>query len=222
LPNTEADVIRLFVFDLDGTLVDSLRDLADAANALLASCGVPPLDEQRIGGMVGEGVAMLVARAFEASGSPAPPDAVKRFLAIYETGLLNHTRPYDGVPKMLAALGARTPLALLTNKPLAATRHILIGLDLAKYFPDHAVVCGDGLFPRKPDPAGLRHLASRVEARQSDTLLVGDSVIDWRTARSAGTQLCVARYGFGFAGFPTHELTPHDRLIDTPLDLLRM
>ena len=155
-------VIRLFVFDLDGTLVDSLRDLADSANALLASCGAPPLGEAAIGGMVGDGAATLVARAFAAAGVAPPADALDRFLAIYDTRLLNHTRPYDGIPEVLAALGARASLALLTNKPRGATRRILAGVDLLRFFDEDAIVGGDGPFPRKPDPAGLRELCARA------------------------------------------------------------
>ena len=153
---------QLFVFDLDGTLVDSRRDIADSANVLLETCGARPLPEETIGRMVGNGAATLVARAFAASGLEPPPDALERFLAIYDTRLLLHTRPYPRMAEVLAALGARAALAVLTNKPLAATRSILAGLDLARFFDDEAVVGGDGPFPRKPDPGGLQHLVSRA------------------------------------------------------------
>ena len=153
---------RLFVFDLDGTLVDSRRDIADAANALLESCGAPPLPEERIGRMVGDGAARLVVRAFAAGGVKSPPDALHRFLAIYNRRLLAHTRPYPGMSVTLDALHSRASLAVLTNKPLASTREILTGLDLDRYFPTEAIVGGDGPHPRKPDPAGLRHLVSRA------------------------------------------------------------
>ena len=160
--------------------------------------------------MVGNGAPVLVARAFEAAGIPAPADAVDRFLQIYDGRLLTHTRPYPQMPDVLAGLAARAALAVLTNKPLAAARAILSGLDLARYFADAAVLGGDGPFPRKPDPGGLRHLASRVQAPMSETLLVGDSLVDFRTARSASASVCLARYGFGFAGFPLSELEPGD------------
>ena len=124
-----------FVFDLDGTLVDSRRDIADAANALLVSCGAAPIAEEQIGAMVGDGAATLVARAFKASGIERPPDALERYLALYDARLLNHTRPYDGIPEVLEALGRRAALAVLTNKPIASTRRILDGLDLARHFP---------------------------------------------------------------------------------------
>jgi len=212
----------LIVFDLDGTLVDSRKDIADAANQLLRDCGAEPLPEDRIGRMVGDGAATLVARAFAASGVERPPDALERFLSIYDRWLLNHTRAYDGIPAVLDALASRASLAVLTNKPIASTRRVLAGLDLARFFHDDAVVGGDGPFPRKPDPAGLRHLAARAGISHDDTLLVGDSIIDWRTARHARSAICIARYGFGFEGFPMDQLQPGDRVIDRPDQLLRL
>ena len=211
---------RLFVFDLDGTLVDSRRDLADAANALLESSGANPLSENRIGRMVGDGAATLVARAFEASGHERPADALERFLALYQERLLAHTRPYPGVVEVLEALAVRARLAVLTNKPRRATLDILHGLDLARYFAADYVIGGDGRFPRKPDPAGLRHLQTVSAVDERSTLLVGDSLIDWRTARAASTPVCVARYGFGFAAFPAASLGADDRVIDSPRELL--
>jgi phosphoglycolate phosphatase len=108
---------------------------------------------------------------------------------------------------------------VLTNKPLASTRRILDGLDLARFFDADAVIGGDGPFPRKPDPAGLRRLAARIGTAHDDTLLVGDSIIDWRTAKAASASICMARYGFGFEGFPVEALQPGDRLIDHPSQL---
>jgi|tagenome__1003787_1003787.scaffolds.fasta_scaffold20803970_2 phosphoglycolate phosphatase len=211
---------QLYVFDLDGTLIDSRRDLANALNALLVECGAAPLAEDRVGRMVGDGAATLVARAFEASGVARPADALPRFLAIYERHLLDHTRPYPRVRDVLDALGARAALALLTNKPLASTQRILDGLDLARHFSADAILGGDGPFPRKPDPAGLWHLMAHANAGGSDTLMVGDSLIDARTARAARTSLCLARYGFGFEEFPASEIADSDRLIDAADQLL--
>src|SRR5262249_13268960 len=216
---------RLVVFDLDGTLIDSRKDIADAANELLRSCGAAALPEDRIGRIVGDGAATLVARAFEASGIERPPDALDRFLAIYDGALIRHTRPYDGIPEALEALRSHTPLAVLTNKPIASTRRILAGLDLERFFDADAVLGGDGPFPRKPDPSGLLHLAARAGIARPgardvpDVLLVGDSIIDWRTAGRASASICLARYGFGFDGFPVEELGPGDRVIDSPAQL---
>jgi phosphoglycolate phosphatase len=187
---------------------------ADVGVCVAAPGGADALPEDRLGRMVGDGAATLVARAFAASGVERPADALERFVAIYGRALLNHTRTYDGILEALTALSARASLAVLTNKPLASTRRILEGLALARFFDAAAVIGGDGLFPRKPDPAGLRHLAARAGAAHDATLLVGDSIIDWRTAKAASASICLARYGFGFEGFPVEELRPGDRLID--------
>jgi phosphoglycolate phosphatase len=211
---------RLIVFDLDGTLVDSRRDLAESANAILRESGCGQLPEQLIGRLVGDGAATLVARAFAAAGCPQPEDALDRFLAIYNGRLLACTRPYPGIPDVLAELETRARLAVLTNKPLGPTRAILAGLGLASYFPAPGVIGGDGPFPRKPDPGGLRHLAAQAGLAPGDTVLVGDSVIDWRTARAAGAHICLAGYGFGFEGFPIGDLGADDRVVDSPAALL--
>ncbi len=211
---------RLFVFDLDGTLVDSRRDLAESANALLAEHGCAALPEDAIGRMVGEGAATLVARVFGAAGRTPPPDALACFLAIYNSRLLKFTRVYPGTHDALAALGALARLAVLTNKPRQSTCEILDGLDLARYFPPAQVLGGDGPFPRKPDPAGLHHLIREAATTPEDTTMIGDSVIDWRTARAAGTHVCLVRYGFGFEGVPIGDLDADDRLVDSPAALL--
>lgn len=213
----------LIAFDLDGTLVDSLRDLAESANTLLAECGAAPLEEGAIGRMVGDGAATLVARAFAAVSLPQPPDALPRFLRIYNARLLQYTRAYPGVSELVRELASRRiPLAVLTNKPLDATREILDGLDLARYFPSDRVFGGDGPLPKKPDPAGLLRLAEMAGASADCTLLVGDSLVDWRTSRRAGARICMARYGFGFRDFPVDQLDGDDHMIDRADELVRI
>lgn len=215
--------MKLLVFDLDGTLVDSRRDLADAANALLEESGSTPLPEAAIGRMVGDGAAVLVSRVFDAAELKQPAGALDRFLALYDARLLHHTRPYPQMAPVLAELSARARLAVLTNKPLDATRRVLAGLDLARFFAPDDVVGGDGPFARKPDPAGLLHLVARTGTTASETTMVGDSIIDWRTATRASTRVCLARYGYGFEGFPVEQLDGHELLADSPdrlLDLL--
>jgi phosphoglycolate phosphatase len=207
------------VFDLDGTLVDSRRDLAESANAVLERFGCRPHSEEAIGRMVGDGAATLVRRAFEASGCQQPPDALERFLAIYNSRLLTFTRPYEGVTDVLTDLAPRAILAVCTNKPLDATRTILNELELAPYFGSR-VVGGDGPLPRKPDPAGLAFLMSSAAVPPEDTILIGDSIIDWETARAAAAHVCMARYGFGFEGFPRERLGADDRVVDHPRELL--
>ena len=187
--------MSLIVFDLDGTLIDSRRDLADAANALIAERGGAPLPEETIGRMVGDGAAALVRRALTAAAVPLDESSVPRFLELYDVRLLRTTRAYPGIPEVLSALQQQCALAVLTNKPLAHTRTLLAALDLASFFG--SVIGGDGPFARKPDPAGLQHLMAEHRMQPSRTIMVGDSPIDAATARAAGTSFCLAAYGFG-------------------------
>jgi phosphoglycolate phosphatase len=214
-------MFQLIVFDLDGTLVDSKRDIAESANATLVACGAPSLPEDAIGRMVGDGAPVLVARAFAAVAFAQPADALDRFLAIYNSRLLKHTRPYEGIPELLDEIAPRASLAVLTNKPLEAARGVLEGLDLSRFFPADQTLGGDGPFPRKPDPAGLRHLMTSAGASADRTLLVGDSAVDWRTAAAASTKVCLARYGFGWEGFPIEQLQPETWIADSPHDIRR-
>jgi phosphoglycolate phosphatase len=213
---------RLFVFDLDGTLIDSRRDIANAANQLLVQCGAEALPEETIGRMVGDGAATLVARAFKAAGLPLPDDALRQFLAIYDAHLTDHTRAYPEMAETLETLRERLTLAVLTNKPRRSTLTILERLRLDQYFHPELVLGGDGPLPRKPDPAGLLAVMQRAGTGPADTLLVGDSPIDWRTARAAGTTICLARYGFGFEGFSVDALGPEDHVVDSPAEIVRL
>jgi phosphoglycolate phosphatase len=205
------DLRRLIVFDLDGTLVDSRRDLADAANALIAERGGRMLPEEDIGRMVGEGAAVLVRRALAAAGLPPEADSVARFLELYDERLLQTTVPYPGIPQVLDTLRAQAAIAVLTNKPLAPSRRILDALGLSPAMS--MVIGGDGEFPKKPDPASLRHLMNAAGATPEATVMVGDSRIDFETARHAGTRVCLARYGFGFEGFPLDELRGGEEIV---------
>jgi phosphoglycolate phosphatase len=208
----------LIVFDLDGTLVDSSRDLADSANALLARYGAAPLDERRVVGMVGEGAAKLVGRLMAARGIDADPaEALAAFLALYGERLLVHTRPYAGIPEALQAMREWARLAVLTNKPAAATARILEGLGLRPCFD--WVIGGDSPVGRKPDPAGLQWLVGAAETVPASTVMVGDSVIDLRTAQNAGTHVCLTRYGFGFQNCPADAFTGGELFVDTASDL---
>lgn len=188
----------LVVFDLDGTLIDSRRDLADAANELIAEHGGAPLPVDAIAGMVGEGAALLVRRALAASRIDDIDEraALDRFLALYDDRLLAHTQLYDGIQETITELSLSASLGVLTNKPLAATRKILDGLGIASAF--RWVLGGDGPHSRKPDPAGLRQIMADAGSTPEDTTMVGDSRIDLETARAAGCAMCVAAYGFGF------------------------
>jgi phosphoglycolate phosphatase len=212
----DADLVghvqSLIAFDLDGTLIDSHRDLAESANQLISELGGAPLSEDAIGGMVGGGAALLVKRALDAAGLDHPKDAVARFLEIYDTRLTNHTRVYDGILDTLNSARRQARLAVLTNKPLAPTTKLLDAFAIRTLF--HTVVGGDGPYPRKPDPEGLRAIMTAVGATPQCTLMVGDSAVDYETALRASAHACLVSYGFGFRSFKREQLQDGHVVVD--------
>ncbi len=212
------------VFDLDGTLVSSVADLAAAANALAAELGGRALTLDEVVAMVGEGAAVLVRRALTAAGlDPETPHATARFLELYDACLLDTTTLYPGMRAALDALDPLVPLAVLTNKPVAPAERILEALGVRGYFVE--VIGGDGPWPRKPDPAGLNAL--RRHGAGGPLLLVGDSPVDGATAARAGAAFVLAQYGFGAAQFagqapPRFVAASPGELPDVIADALRL
>lgn len=187
--------VRLVVFDLDGTLVDSVRDLATAVNAAFAriSPGTPPLPLDDVRSFVGEGARVLVERSLERARLRRSADEVLPvFLECYRSCLLDTTRLFPGVEEVLDRLRGRT-LAVLTNKPGDLSRALLAGLGVADRF---ARIWGPADVPaRKPDPAGLLSLARDLETAPAETILVGDSPVDVQTGRAAGVRTVGVTYG---------------------------
>jgi phosphoglycolate phosphatase len=211
--------VRLFALDLDGTLIDSRGDLATATNDFLVERGALPLPEDAVGRMVGEGARVLVSRASAAAGLPPPDDAaMARFLALYDTHLLDSTRPYEGIPDLLASFRARAHVAVLTNKPLAASRRVLEALGLATFVED--CLGGDGPHARKPSPEGLRQLMTAFGADPASTWLVGDSAIDLQTARNGGVRFALAAYGFGCTDDLPSKTAPGDVVARSAAELM--
>lgn len=211
--------LRLVVFDLDGTLVDSSRDLATGINAALARVapGTSPLPESVVRAFIGSGARNLVARSVAAAGIPRTPDEVLPvFLEEYGRVLLETTRPYPGVEETLDALRDRA-LAVLTNKPGDMSRALLEGLGMAHRF--FRVVGGDDGAARKPDPAALRELMREAVALPEETVHVGDSAIDVQTGRAAGALTVGVTYGFDRESFRTD---PPDVLLQRMEDLPRL
>ena len=183
------------VFDLDGTLIDSRRDITTAINRMRAELGLPAILLETVVTMVGEGARLLVERALGPGFTPEQVDrALARYLEIYWDVCLEQTHPYPGVGAMLVALGGRYPLALLSNKGEALSRRILDGLGLTPFFRE--ILGGDSLPTRKPDPAGLRVLAERLGLPVERLMLVGDTWIDAETAHNAGSAFALVEWGF--------------------------
>jgi phosphoglycolate phosphatase len=174
---------RVLVFDLDGTLIDSAPDLAQAVNALLAEFGKPPLAEAAIRPMIGDGSRLLLARALAASGIETQADDVfDRFMVHYLAFVADKTKVYPDVPETLAALRAHGhPLGVCTNKPFAPTERVLEAFGLAHFFG--AVIGGDSLPQRKPEPEPL--WAAIKELGGGAAAMVGDSANDMLCARAA-------------------------------------
>jgi phosphoglycolate phosphatase len=204
----------LVIFDLDGTLIDSVTDLSRSVAELVTTLGGRPLAQDEVAAMVGDGAAVLVRRALSAAGvRPDVPNVLETFLGIYNRRLLETTVPYPGIEEVLRTTSRRARMAVLTNKPEGPSRRILDGLGLTVYF--EAIFAGDGPHGRKPDPAGLRALARD----DRDVMLVGDSPIDWATARAAGCAFAWAKYGFSAARFEgAAPETPY--VLDRPIDLI--
>ncbi len=188
--------IRAVIFDLDGTLIDSVPDIATALNASLARTGRPPISEEGVARLVGGGARELVHRAL---GEAAPAAEVERvlqaFLAGYAAEPAARTRLYPGARTLLETLhGQGMTLALCTNKPLALTDLILGALDLARYF---AVVWGaEPGKPLKPDAACLLGVCAALGVAPDATLMIGDSHADIAAARAAGCHSIVVRQGY--------------------------
>jgi phosphoglycolate phosphatase len=219
--------VRLVVLDLDGTLVDSSRDIASALNAALARLapGTPPLALEHVLAFVGEGARLLVERALAHAGLPLNTDDVLAlYLACYRERLLDATRLYPGIAEALEALAGpaepavpRAALAVLTNKPGDMSRAILRGLGVEALF---VRVLGAGDVPaRKPDPRGLVALLDELRVAPAEAWLVGDSATDVRTARAAGVRVAGALWGFHPAELRAAQ---PDRLLGRPAEIVAL
>jgi phosphoglycolate phosphatase len=199
---------RFIVFDLDGTLVDSLADIAAALNGALQEIGAAPLPLGIVRGMVGDGSPVLVCRALAASGI-APDrlaERLARFGALYEAAPVARTVVYPGVRETLATLAAEgRRLGICTNKQQGATLAVLHELRLQDYFA--AVLGGDAAPARKPDPRHLLAVLAALGGRPADSVMVGDHENDIAAARGAGARSILVRYGYA-----------RGRLADIPAD----
>jgi len=213
---TPVPAIRHVVFDLDGTLVDTAADLVAATNHVLGGFALPEVDATTLLGYVGDGARTLVGKALGPARGELLDEGVNRFLDYYRAHLLDASRPYPGMESLLRdlhALGVRA--SVLTNKAEALSRPILDGLGLMRWLD--SLVGGDSLPTRKPDPAGLLALCERTGIRPSQTIVVGDSTIDLRTAQAGGAAFCGVAWGLAVDGLRAAAAEP---MIAHPADLL--
>jgi phosphoglycolate phosphatase len=211
--------IKLVVFDLDGTLIDSERDLAAAVNAMLVKYGRKELPIDVIGTYIGDGAPMLIRRAL---GDPADreflQDALNYFLLYYREHKLDSTCLYGGIREALQQIGSHNgvgrQMAVLTNKPVRVSRDILAGLGVNSSF--FQVYGGNSFDTKKPDPLGANTLIKEAGVSPEETVMVGDSQVDVLTARNAG--LWSVGVTYGFAPRTLEQVIP-DVLVDTPAEL---
>jgi phosphoglycolate phosphatase len=211
-----AEKIRLIVFDLDGTLIDSRKDLTNSINAMLAEFGRQPLPEEIIATYIGDGAGMLVRRALgDPEDEPLAENALLHFLAHYREHKLDYTYVYPGVFESLEAMRATadgTPrkMAVLTNKPVGPSVAICDALGLSPYM--FRVYGGNSFASKKPDPEGLSTMIREAGVVPGETLMIGDSSVDILTARRAGTWVVGCRFGLSSH---TVESIPSDCLVDS-------
>lgn len=215
----------LAMFDLDGTLVDSVPDLARAVDQMLGALGRAPAGEEKVRCWVGNGAAMLVRRALadavEVKTDPEQdglfPVAQELFMAAYAQANGRDGRIYPGVDLLLEHYRAEgVPMAVVTNKPAGFTHALLDQLQLSRYFP--VVVAGDTLEQRKPHPAPLLHACDRSGVQPGSALMFGDSRVDVEAARAAGCPVICVSYGYN-RGEPIHSAGA-DRVVDSLAELL--
>jgi phosphoglycolate phosphatase len=218
----EPSQIKLLIFDLDGTLIDSRLDLIHSVNAMLRHLGRTDLPGDVIASYVGDGAPTLIRRAL---GDPRDETVIKagleHFLTYYRAHKLDHTHVYDGIKDMLTVLhnsnGIRRQMAVLSNKPVIPSRAIVEALGLAGFFTH--IYGGNSFSTKKPDPKGAQTILKETRMRPEETLMVGDSSVDVITGRNAGLWTCGVTYGFA-----PHTLceAPPDVTIDKPHELAEL
>lgn len=213
--------IKLVIFDLDGTLIDSRLDLVHSVNAALRHIGRTELPPDVIASYVGDGAPLLIKRALgaEANDEPLIRKGLEFFLSYYREHKLDHTTVYPGITDSLKAIqsasnGQPRKLAVLTNKPVVPSRAIVDALGLGPYF--FQVYGGNSFATKKPEPEGVRQLLAETGFAADQAAMVGDSHVDVRTGRNTG--LATIGVTYGFAPHTLEQDIP-DVLVDSPAEL---
>lgn len=208
---------QLVIFDLDGTLIDSLPDLTHAVNHMLRQFGREPRDLEGVRKLVGQGARSLVERALAGAPTPEIEAGLESFLQYNLAHIVDHTRPYPGVIETLTELKeSRFELCVLSNKNVALCREVLDKLDLSGYFSG---VFGADSFPfRKPSPEPVRAVLEAYRRKPSEAVMVGDSINDIAAGRDAGVTTIGCCYGYG----DEVELKDADYVVDSFAGLLQV
>jgi phosphoglycolate phosphatase len=209
--------VRVLIFDLDGTLIDSKGDLIQSVNAMLEEVGRTKLTAETISGYIGHGAPTLVARALGATATEEEKQrALEFFLKHYEEHKLDSTCAYPGVEETLARLHSEgLSMAVLTNKPVRISVRILEALGLTKYF--QSIYGGNSFKTKKPDPLGANTILREFGAAAREAVVIGDSEVDVQTARNAETFAAAVNYGFGVHD---RKMYPADVYLDEMGDLV--
>jgi len=212
--NNRFSAVRVLIFDLDGTLIDSKLDLAHSVNAMLEHFGRAPLAQETICCYVGNGAPVLVRKALgEGATDQEANEGLAYFLSYYRAHMLDNTVAYPGVREGLELL-KNHPMAVLSNKPVNFSRAILEGLGLSRYF--RFIYGGNSFERKKPDPMGVEVLLRDLAATPREAMLIGDSEVDVQTARNARIWACGVSYGLGTEGLRVY---PPDLMLDSLAEL---
>jgi phosphoglycolate phosphatase len=199
----------VLIFDLDGTLVDSKKDLTASVNHVRLTFGFTHLTEREIAGYIGDGAHMLIRRALGPEVSEADVQSgLQLFLSYYREHMLDQSVLYPGVVDALESL-RDFRLAVLTNKPIRFSRMMLEGLGILQSFA--AVYGGKSFERKKPDPIGIFQILSDTSGHAGNTWMIGDSAVDVLTGRNAGVKTCGVSWGYATESF---KRTPPDAVID--------
>ena len=205
---------RLLVFDFDGTLVDTKKDIVDSVNRTLTELDLRTLDRDTLSTFIGKGVNHLMIRSLEGTGCDDLSRAIEAFMRHYEAHLMDQTDLFPNCRETLAHFTHKEN-TILSNKP---TRFITQILDALEWRAPFSTIIGGDLMPeKKPDPGGLHHILEQHGVRPEDTLMIGDSLVDIETGKRAGVKTCGVTYGH--AGRASLESAQPDWIIDNLSEL---
>ena len=205
---------QLLVFDFDGTLVDTRRDIADSVNRTLKELKLPTLDREILYTFIGKGVNHLMSQSLKEVGYDDLPRAIEVFMRHYEEHLMDQTTLFPNCRETLEHFSSKEN-TILSNKPTRFITQILDALDCS--VPFSTIIGGDSMPAKKPDPGGLLHILEQHKTRPEDALMIGDSLVDVETGQRAGVRTCGVTYGH--AGRKSLESAQPNWIIDDLLEL---